>query len=536
MQKPPPHRRVIVMNPQRPVMERLFGRKGNRRITRPEDKKLYKYKETWKKILQHVWGNITDKNPKKIVLKVHTDDDKQDFEVLMEGLESVYHDLSSPNGKFLMSHGLGIVGLLMVLGIISSVDLSSVNKEIVIGDARDSASQVMVAEDTSPEDKDYEFTEGDHLIAQQGRMVVERILDDMRLNAPIDKPDSYDTPEPDIKEIPDITSGEDTHDHDFQPVVMQGEVLEDLQGVPFPDAPKTFWDNKSEYFKPYSNGKFPQAEFDKNRTVLAKGVEIYKDMDLIFYKVQPGDSIFTIKAKLRKHKDRPEFKHLRWKRSRLTGFNIPAKNVEKGTWIPLPTPSKHRILTDEQFLNYAYEAIEDMEQDSTYGKYISRMMETVPKRDLMSLMLAVAKQESGGKPLGQFEWHAFEKHHHVFSYSLFHVLMKGVGLEVRRDLNMTQGQTYHPRNAARLFLAFIIHKTGNDKPEDLFPMSTDHMEDFASLYNGNWQKYNPEYPINVMKYFEEAQNLMYNVPEPEEEEEDVVNASNPIQKLPKVKI
>ena len=120
--------------------------------------------------------------------------------------------------------------------------------------------------------------------------------------------------------------------------------------------------------------------------------------------------------------------------------------------------------------------------------------------------IAVAKQEGGGRPLGQFTLHRWEHHKKAFSFSYFHVLMKGPGLTARRKLNLTEGQLLHPENAVMLFLAFLIEKTKERaKHADRYFPIWEHDEDFAKFYNGGkWKEKNPDYLVNLERYYQEA--------------------------------
>lgn len=126
-------------------------------------------------------------------------------------------------------------------------------------------------------------------------------------------------------------------------------------------------------------------------------------------------------------------------------------------------------------------------------------------------MLAIAKQESGGKPIGQFELHRWEPHQSAFSFSLFHVLMKGAGMRARQHLDMTEGQLYHPKNAAKLFLAFLCEKSRKGKlcdPERFFPLMK-NLNSFARFYNGAaWKRINPHYTRHLRKYYHQSGKII----------------------------
>ena len=147
-----------------------------------------------------------------------------------------------------------------------------------------------------------------------------------------------------------------------------------------------------------------------------------------------------------------------------------------------------------------------MRSNELYGPEIERVLQKINLRELVATMVAIAKQEGGGLPLGQFSLHRYESHKRTFSYSYFHVLMRGPGEEARQTLNLTKGQTCHPINAVKLFLAFMIEKTGERRRyvDRYFPIS-EHENEFAEFYNGRrWKKTNPDYLNNFWTYHREA--------------------------------
>ena len=95
------------------------------------------------------------------------------------------------------------------------------------------------------------------------------------------------------------------------------------------------------------------------------------------------------------------------------------------------------------------------------------------------------------KPLGDVELHRREPAFKALSLSYFHILMEknpdkttGPWLTARLKLGFTEWQCYHPKNAAKLFLAYRVEKTkGNLK--DIFPLTDKNIEKVAIRYNGS---------------------------------------------------
>lgn len=282
----------------------------------------------------------------------------------------------------------------------------------------------------------------------------------------------------------------------------------------FPGAKKhPEFDSKPDYFN---------QNFSYSSEKLAPGVLIKHDVGIDFYVVQSGDTIFKIRKKLVKIKkyeylDRPEYQE------KMRGFNIDPKKLIPGLLIPIPLESRDRQISDKQFVNYCQQAIAEMKTDKIYGAKLQELLQKFSEKKLIELMLAVAKQESGGKPLGQFEFHRWEpaKHIRAFSFSIFHVVMKigWPGLKARKNINITEGQSYHPQNAAKLFLAFLFEKAKETKGSlaDFLPIQQlggprvieGKFNRFANFYNGSgWREFNPDYVQNIKKYLHRARILM----------------------------
>ena len=243
------------------------------------------------------------------------------------------------------------------------------------------------------------------------------------------------------------------------------------------------------FFVRHENGEYTAAERAARRRVLPNGEKLLIDAGIAFYLVEKGDTIFGIKQKLSQYDD---FKYLSKQKAKIKSFNIPPNALQPGMWIPIPLEEGERVLADEKFVEYACVALDELKEDSRYGRFIDQLLETISKDELLATMLAVAKQESGGAPLGQFEFHRYEKHHRAFSFSLFHVLMKGAGLDARRNLDLTEGQLYHPKNAAKLFVGFMFEKMNADRLSaeelksavgEMFPINQ-HVRNFSRFYNG----------------------------------------------------
>lgn len=291
--------------------------------------------------------------------------------------------------------------------------------------------------------------------------------------------------------------------------VITPSAIKKITDVPKFQTENTFWDNDPEYNRVVPGGEFPPEEYRTRLLKTPNGEEIFKDIgSLSFYRVQPGDDCDKMKEKLSVYQGYEYLKDLPL--SKLKSCNIPRASFKPPMLVPIPLKEENRTLSDQQLLNYCNQAIDQILQDKNYGPNIQKIIDKAGRKELLAVMAAAAKQESGGKPIGQFEFHRWEPRHSVFSFSLFHILMKDAGLTARRKLNMTEGQMYHPRNAAKAFLGFITEKAAGagTSPDKYFPIM-DHLEEFAVFYNGAyWKKSNPAYCSNISRYYHEAFDLL----------------------------
>ena len=278
-----------------------------------------------------------------------------------------------------------------------------------------------------------------------------------------------------------------------------------------------------EYFIDFPDGNFETTDKAERTKTIAPGVRIFDDIGLKFYIVQQGDTIDYIRLKLLAIRG---FEYLENQTAKIKSFNIPERSLRTNMYIPIPMENKDREISDEVFAEHALRALRHLSEHPKYGKFIQQLRAGQTDIDIVAAMIAFAKQESGGAPIGQFEMHRYEPGHSAFSFSLFHVLMVGPGLRARRGLKRTEGQLYHPQNGAELCLAFMIEKLGEMSRYSNFDLSEmtnkmtsqlvneltqllDFNEDTASFYNGRrWRNNNPHYLENILKYKEDALRML----------------------------
>lgn len=269
------------------------------------------------------------------------------------------------------------------------------------------------------------------------------------------------------------------------------------QDIPVLSAPRhAFYDGKPAYFVRHANGDLTVQERRATRT-LRDGSVLLDDGDLTFYRVRRGDTVSRIRQRLGRQR---EFDHFGEQLAKLDSFNIPPQYLQAKMWLPLPMDRGDREVRPDQFLAYATTAIREMRDRGYYTRAMRNFLADVSWQDLTALTMATAMQEAGGQPLGRLELHRWEQGPRAFSFGYCHVVMVGPGLRARQRLGLTEGQTYHPVNSAKLFLAFLFEKAaemGKD-PADFFPLKGKRAQAYAAFYNGKyWRQINPDYVANV---------------------------------------
>lgn len=255
----------------------------------------------------------------------------------------------------------------------------------------------------------------------------------------------------------------------------------------------------------HPEGEYSCKELANRTRKLTDGVFVRYDNDINFYLVQKGDTLAGIKAKLAKF---PEFAYLKnLSKVKLKSFNIPPKALQLGMWIPIPDSEGDEQMDEIMFKEFAALAIVELKANKIYGAKVEAIIKKVGQSNLENAMLAVARSESGGR-LGQFADRRYEPDHKCFSYTIFHVLMEGAGLKARKNLGMTEGQTLHPKNSVKLFLAFLLEKSGRKDAARFFPLD-EHLEEFATFYNGGkWKERNPDYADKLGEYYEKSGDIV----------------------------
>ncbi len=269
--------------------------------------------------------------------------------------------------------------------------------------------------------------------------------------------------------------------------------------------------------------KEKKTTYFKRKTVkVKKGKKTVSKRVKDYYTVSSHEADFDkIRHKLSRI---PEFSYLtdnEYDRSKpgtkTKSFNIPRESVKAGMYIPIPLNHTVRELSPQDFANYCHEAITEMKTpESPYSHDINQLLANVSEKDIIIAMLSFARSETAEEytnfvqPFGDVELHRREPAFKAFSFTYFHILMEKnadrktpwPGLEARLKLWLTEGQCYHPKNAAKLFLAYRIEKT-NGKLDKVFPLTHDNIKEIGTRYN--WSS---TYAVKLRPNFDYITKLM----------------------------
>lgn len=226
---------------------------------------------------------------------------------------------------------------------------------------------------------------------------------------------------------------------------------------------------------------------------LKNGAEIKEDKGMYFYKVKKGETLSEIRLKLAED---PRFAYLKDSTYELNdsvrnlkSFNIGAKDLKAGLYIPIPVKKEMREFSLHDFYLQSLQAVDEMKNHRIYGDSIKTLLKSISREELAKNMVAFARSEStttqseSNSPIGEVELHRREPHIWAFSFSHYHILMgKGQpGLKARIKLRISEGETYDPKNWWKLFLAYWLEKIATLKKENQKPLS-------YYLKIENWEK------------------------------------------------
>lgn len=261
----------------------------------------------------------------------------------------------------------------------------------------------------------------------------------------------------------------------------------------------------------YREGEARFAQAQKwPREELAPGVKVIRDIGMTFYIVEKGDNLYSIRRKLSKI---PEFSYLSDQsyiptdHSRnIKSFNIPAQNLVPGLFIPIPLSKEQREVSDEAFYHMSLQAVEELSEHKLYGEDIKELINAVGKEAIARTMCAYARAETAqdwkhfSDQIGAVTLHRWEPHMQAFSFSHYHILMEKnadrkspwPGLKARKNLGLSEGQTYHPVNGGKLFLAYWIEKNKTLNKDNKLNLANifriknlKEAQKYGKIYNGD---------------------------------------------------
>ena len=254
-------------------------------------------------------------------------------------------------------------------------------------------------------------------------------------------------------------------------------------------------------------GEFTAEERAARTEVVMPGIEIFHDIGLDWYRVQPGDTKESIQNTLSLL---PEYRYLAQEnkeQKRTIGWNIAEKSLHDVDRLPIPLRSSDRKISDEDFLVETKKGIEQLVTNECYGEMAQKIIDKIGEDEFSASMLAIAKMESG-EQIGSSQFSLYDATNHTFSISPYHVLDKGAGKRARYNLHKTIGQMNSPKNAVQLVVVYLIEKLPD--PLSIFPIN-EHAEQFATQYNGaNWRQMNPNYATDLDGYYQKALKKLRN--------------------------
>lgn len=279
------------------------------------------------------------------------------------------------------------------------------------------------------------------------------------------------------------------------------------------DNPEIDWET------PTPDGNYSRAERQQLTRELENGETIFTDRGQSFYLIEQGDSLSGIIAKLSKYR---EFDYLKTQNGRDINFiNTPANSIIAGKWLPIPLNPENRIVQDDQLFGFVADAVVELLYRSNF--YQQQLMELIKSNpaildEILKSLFAIGRTESGGGgPAGTSAIHRYETRYKSYSYSHFHILMRDQGLLARKRLNLSEGQLAHPKNGAKLCLAFIIEKA-HERLSRIFPVNNSNIQSFSSFYNGSGYRAN-KYDEKINSQLDLANKKLKKLMTPEPEED-----------------
>lgn len=237
--------------------------------------------------------------------------------------------------------------------------------------------------------------------------------------------------------------------------------------------------------------------------------ELKHDNWIDFIKVKKWDTKSGLKLLLSNTKEYSYLKDQKYNNRRDEWFNIEWYKIQVDMRLPIPLDYKEKVLSEEDFIYYAYEWLNEMKIHPKYWEKIQELLDVMSEKEILSLATAVAKQES---KLGKKALHRYEKHKFVFSQWYYHLLMDNFWKNIIEKLWLTKWNLSHPKDWTKAFLAFIIEKYNGIALWESFPLDTpEKIDTFAKKYNGaRWLINNPNYVKHLILYTQQVDKILGN--------------------------
>lgn len=283
-----------------------------------------------------------------------------------------------------------------------------------------------------------------------------------------------------------------------------------------------------EFFIKVPDGELSDEERKKRTATLKKeefadpqpdeDIELFIDLGgVAFYNAKTGDTISDIRDTLARH---PNYEYLKKQKRSLVGFNYTRPGeIQVGEQIQIPIDQKERRISDEEFALHAHNAISEILSNLDYGEEIKKVVDKVGEKELIASIMAIAKQEAGGMPLGQFSFYRMEPKQlnkqgqevRRKSISIMHVVQEGPGLKARKKLNMTEGQAMHFQKGVELFLGYLVEKRVLEQGGSVATLFAidENILAFAIFYNGaDVESKNPDYIPRLKVFLIDTRELL----------------------------
>ena len=190
---------------------------------------------------------------------------------------------------------------------------------------------------------------------------------------------------------------------------------------------------------------------------LEYSVKIDKSGNIPFYMTQKGDTISSIRNKL---KLIPEYNYLweNWYKSSSVSFNIPNSKIRTCDKIPIPLKLEERTVDNKEFVEYSKQAIDRIiSSNSEYSEKVRQLVNVAWKWNVACVMAAFARNETTwGRNEKIWTWQLYRMEKNwANSMSYFHIVINKWAWKIAKDkLKLTDSDMFDPVKSWMLFLGY----------------------------------------------------------------------------------